>query len=97
MAKKKVKKKVKKVEKVETEDGVLADNKDDKYVVITESQAEELVETAEGLAEKQVESVKGKLYNPIGNAELYERIIALEQRLGRIVTAISKAKSVKGL
>ncbi len=82
------KKKVKKAKKVK---------KDSKYAVIAESQAEELVETAEGFTEKQVESVKGKSYNPIGNAELYERIIALEQRLGRIVTAIGKAKSVKGL
>ncbi len=48
-------------------------------------------------AKEDLEAVRGKLYNPQGNPELYERVVALEQRIDRIVIAISKAKSVKGL
>ena len=46
---------------------------------------------------EDLKAVRGKLYNPIGNAELYESIIALEQRIDRIVMAIGKSKSVRGL
>ncbi len=47
--------------------------------------------------ENALKTVRGKLYNPEGNTELYKRIIALEQRINRIVFAIDKSRSVRGL
>ena len=46
---------------------------------------------------EEKEEVKGKLYNPIGNAELVERITRLEWRVDSIIEKHDSCKSLKGI
>ena len=78
--------------------------KDIKYEAIAEAQAGELVDTLSGMKKKDVvanpkfsESERLFLDNAKAIEVIKKTVIALEQRINRIVAAIDKSKSVRNL